>query len=47
MAAMHQDTSENRDAVQEKLMEVFGVKSETINTTRKLTFSEKKGYTFI
>lgn len=25
MAAMHQDTSENRDAVHEKLLEVFGV----------------------
>ncbi|KAL8200511.1 hypothetical protein R6Q57_011850 [Mikania cordata] len=25
MAAMHQDTSENREAVQEKLMEVFGI----------------------
>lgn len=29
MAAMHQDTSENRDAVQEKLLAVFGVKTET------------------
>ncbi|GKF83536.1 probable hexokinase-like 2 protein, partial [Tanacetum coccineum] len=25
MAAMHQDSSENRDTVQEKLMEVFGI----------------------
>ncbi|XP_071694853.1 probable hexokinase-like 2 protein [Rutidosis leptorrhynchoides] len=25
MAAMHQDTSENRDAIQEKLMQVFGI----------------------
>lgn len=25
MAAMHQDTSENRDTIQEKLMEIFGI----------------------
>ncbi|XP_076919951.1 putative hexokinase-like 2 protein [Bidens hawaiensis] len=30
MAAMHQDTSENHDAVQEKLMEVFGIAHTTL-----------------
>ncbi|XP_024974904.1 probable hexokinase-like 2 protein [Cynara cardunculus var. scolymus] len=29
MAAMHQDTTENRDTVQEKLLEVFGIASST------------------
>nr|XP_043608489.1 probable hexokinase-like 2 protein [Erigeron canadensis] len=30
MAAMHQDTSENRDTIQEKLMEVFGITYTTL-----------------
>lgn len=38
MAAMHQDSSENRDTIQEKLMEVFGVNTKTIYTFRVLKY---------
>ncbi|KAJ0867416.1 putative hexokinase, ATPase, nucleotide binding domain-containing protein [Helianthus annuus] len=37
MAAMHQDTSENRDAVQEKLMEVFGIASTSLAVRELVT----------